>query len=157
MFAIQQPVYERIPVFDDKRGASINLNPALEIFSKVDCLVENIYLSRTIAGVTRGMHNRSPEQLQYMVCLDGTLIDIVSKQIDELRVQIESKILGASLNYNAVLIPPGWFHGFRAISDCTCLYFSNQKFRQVNERSREFTILEGEILAFEREIRIVNE
>lgn len=156
MFAKEQPVYECLEVYGDQRGFSISLNRALEVYSRADLSLENIYVSQTLAGVSRGMHSRVPEQVQYMTCISGSVHDIVSRTSGDSKFEAEAKILGVNCRYNTVFIPPGWFHGFRAISDSICIYFSNREYEKTAEQSRTFNQLELNILASKSEARLVD-
>ena len=116
-----------------------------ETFRESECEKHNIpkfvqeNLSISKRGVVRGLHYQLNPKAQ------GKLVSCVRGEILDIAVDIrkESKTYGKYIHYlldwvhnEALYIPPGFAHGFMALSDDTCvLYKTTEYYSAAHERA----------------------
>lgn len=93
-------------------------------FAEVD--FKEAYYSRSKKNVIRGMHFQSPpyDHDKLVVCLQGSVIDVILDLRKNSNTYLEHRSFKLDPGSNdAVFIPKGYAHGFKALSDETLMLY----------------------------------
>ena len=116
---------------NDLRGSFIKLFEKKNFFSNFKCIES--YMSRSKKGTVRGLHAQKGKYSQEKIifCIHGKVLDI---SID---LRKNSKTFGMHIstilsekNSKSIFIPPGFAHGFCALSNENYIVYSCTKYRE---------------------------
>src|SRR5207248_5811477 len=122
----RQQMIERFPLnrHEDERGWFAELARA----SKLPKPFVQANLSRSRAGVIRGLHYHERGQDDLFVCLDGMVRVVV---LDRTSGETFSEDIGDD-NPVAVYVPGIHAHGYEALTDCLFLYLVTEEYDPAN-------------------------
>ena len=125
--SLTTPLVLDLPAFADSRGSFIKTFHDTTLKQQgIDFELKESYFSISHKGVIRGMHFQLPphHHAKIVFCPQGAILDVIV----DLRVGSLSfgNVLAQELsfdNHKAFYIPPGFAHGFRALTDNAMTYY----------------------------------
>lgn len=115
------------PSFEDERGSFSKIfNDTIFKENGIDFETKECYFSYSEKGVIRGMHFQNPpyDHGKIVMCPQGTILDVIVdlRKSSSTSGQHFSAILSRE-NHQALYIPKGFAHGFKALTDDALTYY----------------------------------